>query len=134
MTYKIPKQRVKEAKTWKLPVENIIEADRKTYIGKRKEPKGKDVVYIEDDEGQTHAITIHDLAYFFIQARGFPSILKLGNVYGEGQSGGREVTEMAQRTENAFVEKYGEDYQEKMKKAVNEVESGKTKIKKFKEY
>lgn len=134
MAYKIPKSRVKEAVAFKLPVENITEANRKTYIGTRKEPKGEDVVYVEDNEGNEHAITLHDLAYFMVQIRGFPSILKLGNVYGEGQSGGREVTEMAHRTENAFVEKYGDKYQEKMEKAVKEVEEGKTKIKKFKEY
>jgi len=121
MTYKI-KQRVKEAKTWKLPLESIEKAEWKTYIGKRKEPKGKDIVYVEDYSGKTHAITLHDLAHFFVQIRGFPSILKLGNVYGEGQAGGREVTDMAHQVENKFVEKFGkEKYQKKMDKAIKEV-------------
>lgn len=122
MAYKI-KKRVREAKAWKLPIENIEKAEWKTYVGDRKEPKGKDVVYVQDNSGKEHAITIHDLAHFMVQIRGFPSILKLGNVYGEGQSGGREVSEMAHRVENKFVEKYGQEkYQEKMEKAVKEVE------------
>ena len=122
MAYKQKKKSIKEAKAWRLPVERVIGADRKTYIGIRKEPKGKDTVYVQDDAGQTHNFTIHDLASFFIQTRGFPTILKLGNVYGEGQSGGREVTEMAHKVENEFVEKYGiENYREKMAKAIKEL-------------
>jgi hypothetical protein len=114
--------RITKAKSWELPVENVTGASWKTYVGVRKEPKGKDIVYAEDNEGKKHSFSIYDLANFFIQARGFPTILKLGNVYGEGQFGGREVTELAHEVENKFVEKYGmENYRERMGKAIKEL-------------
>ena len=78
----------------------------------RKIKKSKDTVTVDGKE-----FTMKDLKDFFIQTRGFPTILRLGDVYGEGQSGGRYVTEMAHKVENAFVEKYGEEeYKKKMGK------------------
>ena len=119
MVYKIKTNKKKKMDSWNLPVENVMGANRKTYVGERTEPKGKQTVYAVDYEGTKHAFTMKDLASFFIQSRGFPSILKLGNVYGEGQSGGREVSDMAHKVENQFVEKYGEEeYKRRMAKEI----------------
>ena len=69
------------------------------------------------------AFTMKDLQSFFVQSRGFPTMLHIGDVYGEGQSGGRRVSDVAHAVENKFVEKYGvEGYRKKMDKLM-----GKTK-------
>jgi hypothetical protein len=65
--------------------------------------------------------TLEDMRDWFIQIRGFPSILVFGKgknqIMGEGQSGGRYVTENVHKVENAFVEKLGQEkYTEKMDK------------------
>ena len=66
---------------------------------------------ITDDEGNEYECTPEDMASFFRQARGFPSILYLGEIAGEGQSGGRFVTEMAKQLERAIVDDIGvEEY------------------------
>lgn len=63
--------------------------------------------------------TLGDMRDFFIQIRSFHEILYLGHgknrVAGEGQGGGREVTELAHAVENAFVDKLGtEEYQRQL--------------------
>ena len=63
--------------------------------------------------------TLEDMRDWFIQIRGFPSILVFGSgknkMAGEGQSGGREISNFVHRVENAFVEKLGADeYQRKL--------------------
>jgi hypothetical protein len=74
--------------------------------------------------GETHTIHLNDLAKFHIQRRGFPSILNLGPLSGEGQSGGRYVTEAAHKAENAFVDKLGiNKYQTVMDKTVKGFDS-----------
>jgi hypothetical protein len=119
MAFKIKSKPKKKVDSWNLPMDNILGADRKTYVGARKEPKGKNSVFVADYDGKEHSFTMKDLASFFIQSRGFPPILKLGNVYGEGQSGGREVSDMAHSVENKFIEKYGEEeYKRRMAKGI----------------
>lgn len=67
--------------------------------------------------------SIKDLAAFHVQRRGFPSILKLGPHYGEGQTGGAFITQLAHEVEDAFVAKYGADkYQIKMSDAVHAID------------
>jgi hypothetical protein len=51
--------------------------------------------------------TPEDMASFFRQTRGFPSILFLGEIAGEGQAGGRYVSEMARQLERAIVDDIG---------------------------
>lgn len=91
-----------------LRLEDILGANRKTYVKSgSSQKKLHDEVYVEDDEGVEHPVTMNNIRDFFIQARGFPTILCLGEVCGEGQSGGREVTEMVKQAETLFVQKYG---------------------------
>lgn len=67
--------------------------------------------------------TMKDLGEFHIQRRGFPTILKIGKVMGEGQSGGRAVTEIAHKVENQFVAKLGQEkYQKEMDKVIAKLE------------
>lgn len=63
--------------------------------------------------------TLDDMQRWFVQIRGFPSILYFGHgknlVAGEGQSGGRYVSEIVHEAENKFVGKLGaEEYQRKI--------------------
>jgi len=63
--------------------------------------------------------TLEDMQRWFVQIRGFPSILYFGHgknqVAGEGQSGGRYVSEIVHEAENKFVDKLGaEEYQRKI--------------------
>lgn len=57
--------------------------------------------------------TLDDMQRWFVQIRGFPSILYFGHgknqVAGEGQSGGRYVSEIVHEAENKFVSKLGEE-------------------------
>jgi len=72
-------------------------------------------------EGKT--FTMKDLGEFHIQRRGFPSILKIGKVMGEGQVGGRAVSEIAHKVENQFVAKLGQEkYQKEMDKVIAKIE------------
>jgi len=74
-------------------------------------------------EGKT--FTLKDLGEFHIQRRGFPSILRIGKVMGEGQSGGRYVSDVAHAVENQFVAKLGQsEYQKKMDKVIAKIEKG----------
>lgn len=54
-----------------------------------------------------------DMQRWYVQIRGFPSILYFGHgknaISGEGQSGGRFVSNVAKRAENFFVSKMGLD-------------------------
>lgn len=69
------------------------------------------------------AFTMKDMGEFHIQRRGFPSILRIGKVMGEGQSGGRYVSDIAHQVENQFVAKLGqEEYQKKMDKVIAKIE------------
>jgi len=54
-------------------------------------------------------LTIQDMANFFFQARGFPTILYLGSLAGEGQSGGRFITDCAKELERQIVDDLGMD-------------------------
>ena len=66
---------------------------------------------IELENGIFEEFTIEDLASLFRQMRGFPSILYLGAISGEGQSGGRIVTEIAKELERLIIEDIGvEEY------------------------
>ena len=93
-----------------------------TYAIKSKKGKEKKESYQEDFvivDGKKY--TLGDMKDWFIQIRGFPSILYFGKgknqIAGEGQSGGRYVTENVHEVENAFVEKLGEEeYKRKMDK------------------
>jgi len=53
-------------------------------------------------------LTIENMASFFRQTRGFPSILFLGPLVGEGQSGGRYITECAKDLERQITADLGE--------------------------
>lgn len=55
------------------------------------------------------SLTIEHMASFFKQSRGFPSILFLGPLAGEGQSGGRFIAECAKELERAIVDDLGKD-------------------------
>jgi hypothetical protein len=69
------------------------------------------------------AFTMKELGEFHIQRRGFPSILRIGKVMGEGQVGGFKVTEIAHEVENQFVKKLGQkEYQKKMDKVITKIE------------
>ena len=57
--------------------------------------------------------TLKDMSDWFFQIRGFPTILVFGSgknkIMGEGQSGGRAVTEVAKSVEGKFVDKLGQE-------------------------
>jgi len=96
MAYKIKTKKAKEKNSFVVKKEDFVIVDGKKY-------------------------TLGDMKNWFIQIRGFPSILYFGKgksqIAGEGQSGGRYVTENVHKVENAFVEKLGEDeYKRKMDK------------------
>ena len=61
---------------------------------------------------------LEDMAKWYIQIRGFPTILFFGKgenqVIGEGQSGGRFVSEIAKQAEDLFIEKLGIDEYQKI--------------------
>jgi hypothetical protein len=100
-------------------VKAMLEND--TYPKKwelKRKVRGKiDKVTVEGKE-----FTMKDLSSFFKQIRGFPTILHIGGVYGEGQSGGKYVTQIAHEVENKFVKKYGvSEYQKKMDKLMRSV-------------
>ena len=62
-------------------------------------------------------LTIKDLRDFFISSRGFPSILNIGVLSGEGQSGGRFITDIARTLEAEIVKDIGlEEYKRQMDK------------------
>jgi hypothetical protein len=63
--------------------------------------------------------TLDDMQKWFVQIRGFPSILVFGHgrnqVTGEGQAGGRAVYEIVHEAESEFVSKMGgRKYQEEI--------------------
>jgi len=63
-----------------------------------------------DEEGPVDVkLTINHMADFFVQARGFPSVLTLGPLMGEGQSGGRFISDCAKQLEGLIVEDLGID-------------------------
>ncbi|MGD9381082.1 MAG: hypothetical protein PVI03_01420 [Candidatus Thorarchaeota archaeon] len=107
------------ARRKQLTLEAVLEGQRKgmkVYKMKSKPRLGKNTVKVEGKR-----FTMKDLANFFKQARGFPTILRIGDVWGEGQSGGRYVSEVAHRVENKFVQKYGiEEYRKKMRKIMGD--------------
>lgn len=65
-----------------------------------------------------------DMADFYVQTRGFPSILKIGKHMGEGQSGGRAISQIAHQVENKLVAqaKSQTDFQSSMDKVVKKIE------------
>jgi hypothetical protein len=68
------------------------------------------VTYYDEEYGQVDVkLTINHMADFFVQSRGFPSILCLGSLMGEGQSGGRFITNCAKQLEGLIVEDLGMD-------------------------
>jgi len=71
-----------------------------------------------DGEGPVDVkLSIYDMASFFVQKRGFPTILTLGPLMGEGQSGGRFITECAKQLEGLIVEDLGiDEYRKQMDK------------------
>lgn len=77
------------------------------------------MMFVVRVQGKTY--TLRDMRDWFIQTRGFPSILYFGRgrsqISGEGQAGGRYVSGYAHAAENAFVSKYGiEGYRKRMDK------------------
>ncbi len=62
---------------------------------------------------QNKKYTLKDMSAWFFQIRGFPSILVFGTgknqISGEGQSGGRQVTEFVKVVEGKFVNKLGQE-------------------------
>lgn len=74
------------------------------------------IVTYYDGEGPIEVkLTINDMASFFVQRRGFPSILYLGSLMGEGQSGGRLITDCAKELEGLIIEDLGiDEYRKQM--------------------
>jgi len=58
---------------------------------------------------KTISLSIKDLRDFFISSRGFPSILRIGNLMGEGQSGGRFILSIAKKLELAIIDDIREE-------------------------
>jgi len=54
-------------------------------------------------------LSIKDLRDYFLQIRGFPTIVTLGELSGEGQSGGRFIHEIAKQLESEIIQDIGED-------------------------
>jgi enolase len=78
-------------------------------------------------KGKTY--TLDDMQQWFVQIRGFPSILCIGKgknrVCGEGQFGGRQVTELVHEIENKFTAKIGQaKYQEEIDKIMRKKGQG----------
>ena len=74
----------------------------------------------ENDYLNSVKLTIKDLSNFFKQIRGFPSILSIGGLSGEGQSGGRFIESIALRLESEIISDIGkEKYLSKMKKLMD---------------
>ena len=70
--------------------------------------------------------TLTDMKAWFIQIRGFPSILYFGKgknqISGEGQSGGRYVSEYVKAVENLFVNKLGKsEYVKRMDRLMRRI-------------
>lgn len=103
----------------KLTLEAVLEGQekgRKYYTMRSKPRLGKNTVKVVGKR-----FTMRDLANFFKSSRGFPTILRIGDVWGEGQSGGRYVSEVAHQVEDKFVQKYGlNEYRKKMKKIMGD--------------
>ena len=103
-------------------VDAILEAQEKgrkywSYPKTKKKPKRipKNSVVVDGDR-----YTLKDMRDWFVQIRGFPTILRMGKHYGEGQSGGRVINELAHRVENAFVNKMGTvEYQKELRKLMD---------------
>ena len=100
MTFKIKNKKGKEKNSFHIARDNEVIVDGKKY-------------------------TLKDMRDWFVQTRGFPSILVLGKgknqISGEGQTGGRIVTNVAHRVENKFVAKLGkEEYIRRMDKLIKE--------------
>jgi hypothetical protein len=68
-------------------------------------------VEVTIEDGRTY--TLEDMRDWFLQTRGFPTILTFGlgdnQISGEGQSGGRYVTDFVKEIESKFVNKLGID-------------------------
>jgi hypothetical protein len=68
---------------------------------------------IELEDGRVLKLCYNDLVNFFYSSRGFPSILAIGSgkyrVMGEGQSGGRFITDVARALEMKIVQDIGRD-------------------------
>ena len=80
----------------------------------------KDTVIVDGD-----TYSLKDMRDWFVQIRGFPTILRIGKQLGEGQRGGRLISELAHRVEDAFVEKFGADeYQRKLRKLMDAHDRG----------
>jgi hypothetical protein len=54
-------------------------------------------------------LSIKDLSQFFKSSRGFPSILSIGSLSGEGQSGGRFITSIALKLESEIIKDIGKE-------------------------
>jgi len=79
-------------------------------------------VIVQDAFGNEKKFSLQDMQKWFVQIRGFPSILSFGHgknhVWGEGQVGGRNVTNIAKEAERKFVERMGAD---KYQKAIDKL-------------
>lgn len=64
-------------------------------------------------EGGTKEYSLEDMAEWYKEIRTFRTILFFGKgsnqIAGEGQSGGRAVSEVAKAVENDLIKHYGED-------------------------
>jgi len=103
-----------------LTLEAVLEGQekgRKVYMMKSRPRLGKNTVKVEGKR-----FTMTDLANFFkLTSSGFHTILRIGDVWGEGQSGGRYVSDVAHAVENKFVKKYGvAEYRKKMRKIMGD--------------
>lgn len=79
--------------------------------------KKYEIEYYDEDIAQIKKLSILDLSKFFKQCRGFPSILCIGGICGEGQSGGSFVSGIAKNLESKIIEDVGiDEYKEKMDK------------------
>jgi hypothetical protein len=73
------------------------------------------VEHFEEGMIQYTEFTIKDLSDYFYQIRGFPSIVTLGKLSGEGQSGGRSIYNLAKELERVIIRDLGTDkYTERM--------------------
>jgi hypothetical protein len=124
MTYKIKGKRL-IGHSAKEDYYEDVKGNTYSFDGKKVTKLNKKEIYKVDNEefvivdGKKY--TLKDMKDWFIQIRGFPSILYFGKgknqIAGEGQAGGRYVTENVHKVENAFVEKLGEEeYTKKMDK------------------
>lgn len=71
-------------------------------------------VFTDNNHTKQKEYDAEDIANWYIETRGFPEILVFGRgknkISGEGQSGGRLVSEVAKEVENKIIDRIGEKH------------------------